>query len=103
MANVEKNKVYPNNIVIVGDCRFKNEFELMPEALRIRLECNREVRKERCEMWRDNETHPSEIDLDDYVHINKFDMIFNTATQATHDIAEMVLARLESDIRANRG
>jgi energy-coupling factor transporter ATP-binding protein EcfA2 len=84
-------------VIVVTDCRFQNEFDAFPEALRVRLDCARDIRKGRAEMWRDNEQHQSETDLDDYVMGGRFDMIFNTQTQAPGDIAEMVMATLERD------
>lgn len=82
------------SLIIVGDCRFKNELDGI-EALKIRLECDRESRKKRCEAWRENEQHPSEIDLDDYVHIpGKFDLIFNTGTQSVEHCLRVTLGKL---------
>ena len=82
-------KVTDNIVFIVGDCRFKNEFDAFPEALRVRLQAPKEVRKARCEAWRENDTHPSEIDLDDYEE--KFELIFNTSKETTDDIAQAVV------------
>lgn len=60
------------SIVIIDDLRFKNEFYGLGEfaatygfdLVRIRLEADRDARKERCDGWRDTEDHPSETDLD---------------------------------------
>lgn len=81
--------------VIVSDCRFKNEFEAFPEALRIRLECPRELRQQRCEQWRDNDKHPSEIDLDTYVAENRFDLVFDTHLDRPEKIVEKILSHLK--------
>lgn len=51
---------------IVDDLRFKNEFETFPEAFKIRLSAPEGVRKERCESWREDTNHPSEVDLDEW-------------------------------------
>lgn len=82
-------------LFIIGDCRFKNEFEAFPEALRVRLRCPREVRKLRCEMWREIETHPSEVDLDG--QDEKFDVVFDTHINSTSHIATMIEAQLLKD------
>lgn len=89
---------YDKNVFIVGDCRFKNELLGLPSALRVRLECDRDARKERCSMWRDNETHPSEIDLDDWVLEGYFDMIFNTKSQDTESIASLISAQIDKNV-----
>jgi len=52
-------------IFLIGDCRFMNELTAFPNAFKVRLECDREVRKSRVSMWRSTEDHPSEIGLDD--------------------------------------
>ena len=51
--------------IIVSDCRFKNEFDYFPEALRVRLVTDVETRKARStEVWNDQaEKHQSETDL----------------------------------------
>ena len=84
-------------VAIVSDCRFRNEFDAFPEALRVRLECPKSARQQRAEMWRNNDTHPSEIDLDDYVYQGKFDLIFNTDTQSVNQCATLILAQLDKD------
>lgn len=66
------------NIFFISDCRFQNEFDGVPGAFKIRLEASREVRKERCSQWRDNDTHASEIDLDGYAAEGKFDCYVDT-------------------------
>lgn len=89
--------LYTKQVFVVGDCRFKNELECIPEALRVRLECPKPVRKERCSAWRENDTHPSEIDLDDWVETGKFDMYFNTQTQTSEHCATMIAAQLDKN------
>ena len=62
----EKNR-YRHCILINTDCRFRNEFDAIhDQAYMVRLNCSTELRKERCEMWRENTKHPSEVDLDAY-------------------------------------
>ena len=66
------------SVVLIDDMRFPNEFDAFMGSgvLRIRLECDEEVRKERCSMWRENTQHPSEISLDD--KLESFDLIVRT-------------------------
>jgi hypothetical protein len=87
---------FDRNIFLVGDCRFKNEFYGFPEALRVRLECDRETRKARCSMWRENDTHPSEVDLDDCV--DEFDLVFDTSKDTTSHMSHMIAAQIDKNI-----
>lgn len=80
---------------IITDCRMKNEFDAFPGALHVRLECARDIRKKRCEQWRDRENHPSEIDLDSYVEKNKFDFVFNTGESTVEDCALVLIEELK--------
>lgn len=84
----------PEHLVfLIGDCRFENELEAFPEALRIRLVADREQRKARCSMWRDNENHPSEIGLD-HVPIRSFDLAFDTVLDTVEHCATMTVASI---------
>lgn len=74
-----------NTLVIIDDCRFENEFEAFPEALRVRLTCSETTRKLRTESWRDKTNHPSETGLDYYEEINYFDLVLNTDTDSSID------------------
>ena len=84
-----------NRLVIVDDCRFENEFDAFPEALRVRLVCPEEVRKARTESWRDNTNHPSEIGLDAYEAEKKFDMYLQTDTIDVVHCSTLVAAQLQ--------
>lgn len=58
-------------IVIIDDCRFRNELFAFTPALhystfKVRLTCDEQVRKERAQAWRENTTHQSETDLDTF-------------------------------------
>ena len=69
-------------LVIIDDMRFKNEFDAFTatadtQVYKIRLEASKETRKARCPAWRDNDTHPSETDLDDYSRGAAFDHLIN--------------------------
>lgn len=70
--------LYQPKAIIIDDARFETEFNAFPDALRVRLECAREIRQRRCEMWRENDTHPSEVGLDSYAAHGKFDVYLNT-------------------------
>lgn len=84
--------------VIVGDCRFENEFDAIPEALRVRLECDETVRRERCSMWRQNTEHPSETGLDAYAAAGKFDLYLQTDQIDAKAALTLVLAQLDKKV-----
>lgn len=85
-----------HHIFIVGDCRFKNELFGIPGALRVRLECDRETRRARCEAWRPNDNHPSETDLDDC--LNRFDLTFDTAVHTPSQMANLIAAQIDKGV-----
>jgi len=80
-----------NPLFIVADCRFENEAEAFPNALKVRLNCSREVRKERCTRWTDTDDHPSETGLDRY---KGFDMTLDTTVTSVEDCLKLVMAKL---------
>lgn len=84
-------------LVIVADCRFKNEFSAFPEALRVRLVCPDDVRKQRCEMWRENTQHPSEVDLDFFEENGLFDLSLDTANTPLMGCVDLVLAQIDKN------
>lgn len=79
-----------NQLFVISDCRFRNEFDLI-EAFKVRLEANKDIRKGRCEGWRDTDSHISETDLDDYSAEGKFDLTINTESTNPVDVAELIL------------
>lgn len=86
----------------IDDCRFENEFNAFPSALRIRLECPEDVRKARTPVWREDVNHPSEIGLDKYAAEGRFDLYFNTdpANRAYLDVAgvcSLITAQLQKN------
>lgn len=85
---------HPEAIIIISDCRFKNEFDYFSEALRIRLICDRDIRKSRCESWRDKENHPSEIDLDEWE--NEFDLKFDTGVKSVEECISEILYEIST-------
>lgn len=82
------------HIILVDDCRFKNEFSCLPEAFKIRLECSKEMREKRCQGWRDNDSHESEVNLDDYAEMGLFDLNLNTEDENQEETLEYVLNKL---------
>lgn len=90
-----------NLIHIVEDGRFRHEFDLiktLPNVLSVRLECAEDVRKNRCDpgKWRQDTQHDSEIDLDEYAALGKFDMYFNTEFESAENVAEKVLSKIRN-------
>ncbi len=65
-------------LTLIDDCRFENEFDIFKDALKIRLECDRDVRKARADNWRPDEFHDSEVGLDSYAKQGKFDYYIDT-------------------------
>lgn len=88
----ENERHYSKRYYIISDCRFRNEFDYFKEnVLKIRLACNAAVRKQRAEMWRDTEGHPSETDLDGYSQSGLFDLSFNTEFATVENIVNVIL------------
>jgi len=75
-------------VIIVPDVRFPNELSAMPGSLNIRLECEEETRRERCNSWRDDVSHPSETGLDAY--LDQFHYVFQTEKVSAREIARKV-------------
>lgn len=76
---------------IVDDCRFQNEFNIFPHALRVRLTCPEDIRKLRCgDTWR-AKPHQSETDLDNYELAAKFDLVLDNFTNDKHTNAAHIL------------
>lgn len=84
-----------NHIKIIDDCRFKNELSIpknsFEKVVSIRLECDVEIRRKRCEMWREKDNHPSETDLDEWARKPHFNYIFNTGLEGTDGICQIVV------------
>ena len=98
--NAEKN--VGELLLIVSDCRFKNEFEALPEALRVRLIASEEVRRKRTDSWRENTNHPSETDLDEYERKKKFDLHLYTDTTDIPTCIDLVRAQLDKNSWAEK-
>lgn len=84
MENMHQNM---QPIFIIEDCRFKNELSAFPDAFKIRLRADEEIRKSRADGWRGNTQHQSEIDLDD-VPITVFDLVVNTGPYKKEEVAD---------------
>lgn len=76
--------------VLVDDCRFQNELELLKSlsGISIRLDLDRDIRKQRCPAWRENDSHPSETQLDDAA----FTARFNVENLNQDQVVEAVVA-----------
>lgn len=67
-----------NVYFIIDDCRFKNELDAFPGALKVRLEADYEKRKSRTDGWRETSFHPSETGLDN--SLGAFDLVLKNET-----------------------
>lgn len=84
-----------SELMVVGDCRFENEFDGIPNALTVRLNADKEVRKSRCSMWRDRDDHPSETGLDEYATLGKFNVVLETDVLTLEESTAFVLGALQ--------
>jgi len=80
---------------VISDCRFRNEFDAFSDAFKVRLVCQAEIRKQRVEMWRETENHPSEIDLDEYAKDGKFDCYIHTGLLTPDESLEQLCKKLK--------
>ena len=94
----EENDHYSDLLFIIGDCRMVNEFDAFPEALRVRLSCVKDVRQERCTNWRDNDGHPSEVELDRHERNYAFDLMIDTWITPPAGCADLVMAQLLKNV-----
>ncbi len=83
---------------IIGDGRFENEFDAFPDALRVRLHCDEEVRKKRCSAWRENTQHASETGLDSYSNNGKFDLYLDTEVCDIEMCSTLVMAQIDKNV-----
>lgn len=86
------------HIVLIGDCRFENEFDSFPDAYRVRLHAPEEIRKIRAAKW-GNTKHRSEIGLDRYANAGVFDDYIDTAefdaVKGPQHVTTLVMSRLQ--------
>jgi len=98
-VNIARNRIQmaqDKTLTIISDCRFPNEADAFPGALKYRLECPEEVRKERIlstpgQNWRENTNHPSEVALNDY---KGWTNTFDTETTTTAQIVQQILGEI---------
>lgn len=88
----------PEPFITIEDCRFLNEFNAFPEAIRIRLNCAHEIRKKRCSNWRDDVNHPSEISLDH----EEFDLRLPTHVWSKEETFEMTIEFINDQIEKRK-
>jgi phosphomevalonate kinase len=91
----------PEKVIIVEDCRFENEFDLVSKAYStatVRLECSRDQRRKRAEMWREAEDHPSEIGLDHYAAMGRFQKTLNTDVLSKEQVLKEVIELMEQHL-----
>ncbi len=93
---VEMDKPFKKSLVIIDDCRFENEFDAFPEALRVRLNAKESVRRLRAESWRDNTQHASETALNSYELKGYFDLFIDTGARdsSPDHCATLIVAQL---------
>jgi len=84
-----------DNLIIIDDCRFENEFYLYPQALKIYLLADLEVRRNRTESFRDNVNHPSDVGLDN-VDPSQFTMIIDTSQKSKEETLFETIACIQS-------
>lgn len=84
-----------NLLIVISDCRFINEFNAFPEALRVRLRCNENVRQSRADSWRNNSSHASETNLDDVDAAGEFDLYLDTEFTPVAGCVDLILAKLD--------
>lgn len=89
--NLAFDKMWQNSDVVflIDDLRFKNELEAFDFGYRVRLECDREVRKQRCPAWRETDTHSSETDLDD--SLGRFNEVLDTGLHPVDAVASLIV------------
>lgn len=92
----EEHAACPALWIVVDDCRFENEFDAFPDAVKIRLTASEAARKARCSYWREDTTHPSEVGLDSYVALGKFDLLVDTELFSKQETFEGVLGVIKA-------
>lgn len=88
----EQNK---DAFICIDDCRHTNEFDKLLGILKIRLECREEVRKARCSHWRKDTSHPSEVGLDGYSRMGKFNLYIDTEFRGKEETLDMALRAID--------
>ncbi len=94
-THAEAQGIKENLAIVISDCRFRNEFDAFPEALRVRLEAPEMIRKARTDSWRDNTAHASEVDLDVYAKERMFDLHLDTVNTPVVGCVTLIQAKLD--------
>ena len=95
---LKKEKDY--DIFIIDDLRFHNEADIkkyLPEwnVFKVRLNSADNIRRERCDGWRDDTSHPSETSLDDY---EEFDLKVNTDVCGELEVVDLILKAIHKGV-----
>lgn len=93
----EKENSFVSKLFIITDSRFPNEFDDYENALRVRLECAKEIRQKRCETWRDKDDHISETALDEYAEQGRFDLKLDTGITNLSDVSNCIAFALHGN------
>lgn len=93
----------PSAVVVVDDCRFENElfcYTGEPDvfAIRIRLQADEDIRRERAAKWRENTSHASETGLD-AVPDAAFDFVIDTSGPYSLGKVQEIVAKVNSTDR----
>lgn len=86
----------PDKNFFIDDARFENEFDGFPGALKIRLECDRDLRKARAPVWREDETHASEVSLDGFAKEGKFHFYIDTGVRGVAETFDLAVQAINS-------
>ncbi len=66
------------------------QFDAWPDALTIRLECDRDIRKARAVHWPADEHHASETALDAYAAEGRFDLVLDSGKHTVDELVQVV-------------
>jgi hypothetical protein len=81
-------------LYVIDDCRFQNEFYgFKDQSLTIRLHASEADRKARCDAWRDDVNHISEIDLDQ-VEPSEWGLVINTGIISKHQTFNIAMNKI---------
>lgn len=99
----KQSKLFPN-VLIFSDTRFYIEVEAYPKAVKVRLECPEHIRKERVlatpgQHWRENTSHRSEVELDNY---QKWDLTLHTNLISTEYAVDHVMDKIAKYLPAKK-
>ena len=88
-------------VLIIPDCHYIEEFDAFPDAIRVRLQCDRDTRKERTPInqWRITESHISEVALDTFASMGRFDLTIDTGYHDADTVAALVFDHMRQSQR----